>query len=77
MIFAYLCRIASLASLVVLILKVDNHGWTVLTIVVGLFLTLTMFWLGVVPEHRGRGWHARFLIALITVIGIAAFWFLG
>ena len=77
MILAYLCRIASLAPLVILILKVRNHDWTVLSIIVGLFLTVIMFWLGVVPEHRARGWDARFLIALITVVGIAAFWFLG
>ena len=32
MIFAYLCRIASLAPLVILILKVHNHSWTVLSI---------------------------------------------
>src|SRR5215472_7471471 len=74
MIFAYLCRIASLAPLAILILKVHNHGWTVLSIIVGLFLTVIMFWLGVVPEYRGRRLDARFLIALITVVGIAAFW---
>ncbi|PYS48542.1 MAG: hypothetical protein DMG13_25335 [Acidobacteria bacterium] len=77
MIFAYLCRIASLASLVILILKVHNHVWTVLSIIAGLFFTIIMFWLGVVPEHRGRGWDARFVIALITVVGIGAFWFLA
>jgi hypothetical protein len=37
MIFAYLCRIARLASLVILILKVRNNGWTVLSVIVGLF----------------------------------------
>ena len=77
MIFAYLCRIASLASLVILILKVHNHGLTVLTIIVGLFLTSIMLWLGVVPEHRGRDSDTRFVISLITVVGIAAFWFLA
>jgi hypothetical protein len=77
MIFAYLCRIASLAPLVILILKVHHHEWSVLSIIAGLFLTIIMFWLGVVPEHRGRGWDARIVIALITVFGIGAFWFLG
>jgi hypothetical protein len=77
MIFVYLCRIASLASLTILILKVHNHGWTVLSIIAGLFFTVIMFWLGVVSENRGRGGGARFVIALITVVGIGAFWFLA
>src|SRR5262245_18141870 len=55
MIYAYLCRIASLASLMVLILKVHDLAELFLTVVVGLFLTLIIFWLGVAPEHRGRG----------------------
>jgi len=75
MIFAYLCRIASLAPLVILILKVHNHSWTVLSIIVGFFLTVIMFWLGVVPEHRGKAWDTRIVIALITVVGIGAFRF--
>ena len=77
MILSYFCRIASLVPLVILILKVRNHDWSVLSIIVGLFLTVIMFWLGVVPEHRGRRWDARLLIAPLTVVGIAAFWFLG
>lgn len=77
MIFAYLCRIASLAPLVILTLKVSNHSWSVLSVIVGLFLAVVMFWLGAVPEHRDRRWDARFPIALIAVIGIAAFWFLA
>lgn len=77
MIFAYRCRTASLAPLVILILKVRNHDWSVLSIVAALFFTVVMFWLGVVPEDRERRWDARFLIALIAVVGIGAFWFLA
>ena len=77
MTFAYLCRIASLAPLAILILKLHNHDWSVLSIIAGLFLTTVMLWLSVVQEHRGRGWDARFVIALLTVVGIGTFWFLG
>jgi hypothetical protein len=76
MIFAYLCRFASLASLVVLILNVHKHGWHLVSIVLGLFMTLMMLSLGVAPERRHRAWEVRFLIAFIGVAGIAAFRFL-
>ena len=75
--FAYLCRVVSLAPMTILILKVHNHDWTVLSLIAGLFLTFTMFWLGVVPEQRREAWDARFAIALITVVGIGVFWFLA
>ena len=73
MIFVYFCRIASLASLILLILKLHNHAYSFLTVVAGLFLTSIMFSLGFGPQRRH--WDARFLIALITTVGIAAFWF--
>ena len=77
MTFRYFCRVASLVPLVILILKVLNHDWSVLSIIAGLFLTVIMLWLGMVPDHRGRGWDARIVIALLTCVGIGAFWFLG
>ena len=77
MTLAYLCRIASLVPLAILILKVHNHDWSVLSIIVGVFLAAVMLSLGVVPEHRGRGWDTRFVIALLTVVAIGTFWFLG
>ena len=77
MTFAYLCRIASLAPLVILIMKVRDHDWSVLSIIAGLFLTVVMFWLGGVPEQRARGREARYLIALTTVVGIATLWLLA
>jgi hypothetical protein len=76
MMFAYLCRFAGLASFVVLILNVRKHGWHPGSILIGLFMTLMMLSLGVPPERRQRAWEVRFLIAFITVAGIAAFRFL-
>jgi hypothetical protein len=76
MIFAYLCRLASLACFVVLILNVHKHGWHPGSILIGLFLTLIMLSLGVAPERRHRAWDVRFLIAFIAVAGLAAFRFL-
>ena len=60
MIFAYLCCIASLAPLAILILKVHNHGWTVLSIVMGLFLTVIMFWLGLRGDPNASFISAKF-----------------
>ncbi len=76
MIFAYLYRFASLACFVVLILNLHKHGWHVVSVLIGVFLTLILFSLGVAPERRQRGWEARWLIATIAVAGIAAFRFL-
>ena len=76
MMFAYLCRFAGLASFVVLILNVHKHGWHVISVAIGVFLTLVLFSLGVAPERRQRGWEARWLIATIAVVGLAAFRFL-
>jgi hypothetical protein len=76
MIFAYLCRFASLASFVVLILNVHKHGWHLVTILTGLFMTVMMGSLGVAPARRQRAWDARFRITFIVVAGIAAFRFL-
>ena len=76
MIFTYIFRVFAVMCLVALSTNVYKHGWHAGSLVTGAFLTVLMFSLGVTPERRTVAWAIRYVVAIATVVCLAAFRFL-